>query len=366
MDDSLRTSRNRISQVLRHASGIICQRWGREAEQAGLDSGWIESFIASMPDCLTRIANRVDQLDDETQRVAGLEHPADLLTLHRTLSRIAIEECASQLGRPLDTNETIVLTEALASWLGDAMEAHAADLKGQLDAASQSQSKYLSFLSHDLRGGLNGVFLMVEVLRRELADRPDLAETMDDLELMRRSLLETVATMDRFLYAERFRKGKVRVKPGPVSLKTIVNEIVSRFAHQAREEGIELTGEIPERGEVHSDRELLLLTLHSLVANAIKFAGKGHVFVRAQKEEQGWAIAVSDEGPGIASEQLATIRAALESPAPDQPGPGLGLSLASQSAKLVGARLEVESQEEKGATFVLHVPTVTGSTEPRP
>jgi len=49
-------------------------------------------------------------------------------------------------------------------------------LTSQLRTATEAQSKYLSFLSHDLRGGLNGVFLMIEVLKRELAGEERLAE----------------------------------------------------------------------------------------------------------------------------------------------------------------------------------------------
>ena len=36
----------------------------------------------------------------------------------------------------------------------------------ELQSVVEAQTKYLSFLSHDLRGGLNGVLLMIEVLRR--------------------------------------------------------------------------------------------------------------------------------------------------------------------------------------------------------
>ena len=61
----------------------------------------------------------------------------------------------------------------------------------QLRAANEAQSKYLSFLSHDLRGGLNGVFLMIEVLRRELVKEPKFKESLEDLEMMRRSICET-------------------------------------------------------------------------------------------------------------------------------------------------------------------------------
>ena len=58
-----------------------------------------------------------------------------------------------------------------------------------IKAATEAQSKYLSFLSHDLRGGLNGVFLMIEVLKRELVKDPKFAESVDDLEVMRRAFL---------------------------------------------------------------------------------------------------------------------------------------------------------------------------------
>ena len=124
---------------------------------------------------------------------------------------------------------------------------------GQLKNATEAQSKYLSFLSHDLRGGLNGIFLMIEVLKRELGGHPQHGETIDDLDVMRRQLLETVATMDRFLYAERFRKGKVKLKPGPVRLDTLLGEVSAQFNYQAREKGIELKVSVPAASSVVSD-----------------------------------------------------------------------------------------------------------------
>src|SRR5213082_3287067 len=93
----------------------------------------------------------------------------------------------------------------------------------------EAQTKYLSFLSHDLRGGLNGVLLMIEVLRRDLAAEPKFAESLEDLDVMRRSILETVQTMDRFLHAERFRKGKVQVKPSEIDLKRFINDMVNQM-----------------------------------------------------------------------------------------------------------------------------------------
>src|SRR5205085_12206087 len=101
--------------------------------------------------------------------------------------------------------------------------------KAELQAFADAQSKYLSFLSHDLRGGLNGVLLMIEVLRRDLVSEPKFAESLDDLDVMRRSILENVSTMDRFLHAERFRKGKVQVRPAQIDVKRLVNEVATHF-----------------------------------------------------------------------------------------------------------------------------------------
>jgi signal transduction histidine kinase len=90
----------------------------------------------------------------------------------------------------------------------------------------------MSFLSHDLRGGLNGVLLMIEVLRRDLSQQAQFASSVEDLDLMRRSILETVGTMDRFLHAERFRQGKVQVRPAPIDLAALAQEVTGQFAYQ--------------------------------------------------------------------------------------------------------------------------------------
>jgi signal transduction histidine kinase len=205
---------------------------------------------------------------------------------------------------------------------------------------------------------LNGIFLMVEVLRRELAGRAELAETLEDLEVMRRSILETVGTMDRFLYAERFRKRKVKVRPAPMSLRTLLVEIGSRFTYAARDQEIELKIDIAERADIVNDRELLALALHGLVANAVRNTKQGSVVLSAKPLEsgEGWRVEVIDSGSGIAPELLEQICAGFRNPALGMPGTGLGLSLASQACRVIGAMLGAESRVGEGSRFWIEVP----------
>ena len=124
---------------------------------------------------------------------------------------MATQLLAQHLGRPLSADEQVALNAAIDLTVRRSAGAFVEHQTSQLRQATKAQSKYLSFLSHDLRGELNGVFLMIEVLRRELANEERFAESLEDLDLMRRSIHQTIATMDRFLHAERtFAKAKSR------------------------------------------------------------------------------------------------------------------------------------------------------------
>jgi signal transduction histidine kinase len=111
--------------------------------------------------------------------------------------------------------------------------------------------------------------------------------------------------------------------------------------------------------EVASDPELITLVVQNFIGNAIKYSNKGTVRIRGmcQKGSSKCQISVSDEGPGIAYEHLGRIFEAFQrGDAHGQPGVGLGLAIASQAAKLLGAEVRVESIIGVGSTFTLILP----------
>jgi signal transduction histidine kinase len=71
--------------------------------------------------------------------------------------------------------------------------------------------------------------------------------------------------------------------------------------------------------------------------------------------EESLAIAVQDQGPGIASEALPSLVARF-SAGPNSTGVGLGLYLANQIAIAHGGKLSVESRPAEGARFQLTLP----------
>ncbi len=281
----------------------------------------------------------------------------ELLVEYQMLRPIVVEEIMQQLRRRPDAAEVVALNAGLDVAARRAAVQFVEHQNKQLVAATEAQSKYLSFLSHDLRGGLNGVFLMIEVIKRELVREPRFAESIEDLDVIRRQIFETVGTMDRFLHAERFRKGKVQVRPGPINLKNLISEISAQFAYQAKDKGIELRSDADGAGDVRSDKELLTLILQNLVANGIKYTSEGEVRLTAGVDGDGWRLGVSDDGPGIDESKLSELFAPfVRGETYGQPGVGLGLSIARQAAEVLGAKLWAESKPGTGSKFYLRLP----------
>jgi signal transduction histidine kinase len=283
----------------------------------------------------------------------------ELMIEYGLLRPILTGHAARHLDRPLTVEEIQGLNMAVDVSCRRGVITYVNAQKSELHALVDAQTKYLSFLSHDLRGGLNGVLLMIEVLRRDLRDEPKFSRSLDDLDVMRRSILETVGTMDRFLHAERFRKGKVQIKPAPVNLRSLANEVAGQFAYQAKDKELEIRSEVADGLRVVSDKELLSMILQNLVGNAVKYSKRGVVEIRCGPDgpDKAARISVIDHGPGIAPEKLSQMfQPFSRGETHGQSGTGLGLSIARQAADILGARLWAESEIGKGSKFHLDLP----------
>jgi signal transduction histidine kinase len=280
----------------------------------------------------------------------------ELLVEYALLRPIVLDEVASYLGRDLTLEEAASLNMGLDTAVRKGVTRFTAYQQQQLKLVAEAQSKYLSFLSHDLRGGLNGVLLMVEVLKRELAGEQKFSESIQDLDSMRRSILDTVATMDRFLRAERFRQGKVEARNSTVSLPAFLRDLIANFNYQAKAKGVELIAEISAPVTAITDKDLLMLILQNLLSNAVKYTPHGSIRIALKTSASKVEISVADQGPGISPERSVNLfEPFVRGETHGQDGVGLGLSIAKQAADLIGARLFVHSVMGKGTTFTLEL-----------
>jgi signal transduction histidine kinase len=117
---------------------------------------------------------------------------------------------------------------------------------------------------------------------------------------------------------------------------------------------------------LHGDEDLIRRLLVNLLDNAVRHAPRGStVRIELAPTSAGYAIAISDEGPGIAPEQQARIferfyRAQVpRERGPSDGGAGLGLALARWIANVHGGEVVLTRSSGSGTTFTVTLPART-------
>lgn len=378
----------RIAAALRARKGTVLRRWENAVKKVlpHADSLTLNQLRDHLPQILDQTvdtlaachASPLMELVEITRSHGTMRfhqqfNVRELIVEYRVLRRVLIEEINKGLGGKMKVNQVIVLNMGIDTALQHGVMAFINHQKEQLRAAGEVQSRYLSYLSHDLRNNLNGCTLMLEVLRQRLEGLDGFAEDVQDITSVQRSVAETIAGMDRILQAERLRRESIHPKVSHVDLHALSHDLARQALRQAEHKGLKVKVDVPAGAAVDSDRELITLVLQNLIGNAVKYSERGTVTVAATKRADpvwdGWELSVSDQGPGIpAHYRDRMFEAFSRGETHGQPGVGLGLAIASQAARLVGGRLSFESEVGSGSTFRFSLPGMRpgGETPPAP
>jgi hypothetical protein len=120
---------------------------------------------------------------------------------------------------------------------------------------------------------------------------------------------------------------------------------------------------------IKTDNEKVYGILTNLVKNAIKFTYEGSIELGYEKKGEFLEFFVKDTGIGIPKKQYQLIferfRQGSESHNRGYEGSGLGLSIAKSYVEMLGGKIWVESEEEKGSTFYFTIPYNAVSEEKR-
>lgn len=363
-----------VAAVLRDHADLILDRWAAEVRSMlpAADELTMKQLRDDLPELLDHITNRLAQADLGSQESLDKASPKhgkvrfdqnykleELLVEYQVLRKVLLEHLADSFKRSLTIDEVMAINDAVDTAVRLSSLAFAGKLSHQLASGAEDHAKYLSFLSHDLRGGLNGVLLMIEVLHRDLRGHTEFAQSLEDLDMMKRSILDTVSTMDRFLHAEKLRKGMFRLNPAPLILADFSRQLIAQHQSVINSKSLKVAIEVPADLSVVTDRELLKMVTQNLLGNAIKFTEQGTIRIAAASQPNGQIrFSITDQGPGLKQSQRETLFQQFASgPTSTKQGTGLGLYIAYQSSLLLKADLGLlPDTPGAGATFFVDLP----------
>jgi two-component system, OmpR family, sensor kinase len=229
----------------------------------------------------------------------------------------------------------------------------------RLENLFTSQQRFLADVSHELRTPLTVIKGNADLIRKIGADDESLDSIKDEADRLTRLV------GDLLLLAQA-ESGKLPLNLRPVELDLLLTDVFQQMGVLAREKSILLRLTDIDQALVNGDRDRLKQVFINLMSNAIEYTPKGgEVFVSLSKSDEMARVVVRDTGTGISAKDLPRIfdrfyRGEKSRTRSKTSGFGLGLSIAYWIVDHHGGRIEIDSHEGQGTTFVVFLPLLEG------
>lgn len=225
-----------------------------------------------------------------------------------------------------------------------------------VEQASMAKSRFLAAASHDLRQPLGALTLFLDILSQEQELSGKAKDILDHAQQASASLN---GLLNSLLDISRFDAHAVKPIFCPVSIRNLFESLRKEFGPLAEQQGLILRF-APCSLAAESDPVLLDQILRNLISNALRYTPAGRILVGCRRRGDMLSIEIHDTGIGIAEEHLGKIFDEfyqVNNHARDrQKGLGLGLSIVSRAARLLGHSVAVRSTPGKGSCFSVAVP----------
>ncbi|MEW6984337.1 ATP-binding protein [Colwelliaceae bacterium 6471] len=233
--------------------------------------------------------------------------------------------------------------------------------RNNAEASERMKARFLANMSHEIRTPLNGVHGLLKMI----ASEPLSANQKAWLANANKSANLLLSVVNDILDFSKVEEGKVAIENIAHDLTETIAAIESTGNTLIKEKSLQF--EVKNQLS-HSywlcDPARLSQILINLVSNAIKFTSAGKVtFVVTEKNtDQGdfLLFSINDTGIGIAPEKMDKLFNSFEqadvSTTRKFGGTGLGLAISKRLANLMDGDITVNSELNKGSTFILTLP----------
>ncbi len=223
------------------------------------------------------------------------------------------------------------------------------------------KSKFVSNVTHELRTPIVAMQKAISILQTHAAG--SLTENQANfVDIVSRNLAHLNRLVEDLLDIAKIDSGKMRIKAVPGRLDKAIHDACDMLDTWARSKNIQIIRNLDRNfPDIAFDAGKIVQVMNNLIGNAIKFTPSGgKITVQSSFSPDGRfvQVSVSDNGIGIAKENISKLFGRFQQFGDQQGigGTGLGLSISKEIVERHGGQISAESHEGKGATLTFTLP----------
>ena len=235
------------------------------------------------------------------------------------------------------------------------------EAKVKAEEINKLKSSFLANMSHELRTPLVGILGFAELLRDNISEK-EYSEMASRIHKSGKRLLDT---LNSILDLSRIEANKLELKLDNINVCRVVRENLMQFEALAATKNLYLKADLVDDEIIsYLDEKILHQILNNLINNAIKYTQEGGITIEVRKgvidNSKNVFIKIKDTGMGIPPESISKIfeefRQVSEGLDRKFDGTGLGLTLTKKFVEVLGGKIQVESEVDKGSIFTISFP----------
>jgi PAS domain S-box-containing protein len=230
--------------------------------------------------------------------------------------------------------------------------------KQKAEESDKLKTSFLANMSHEIRTPLNGIIGFAGLLKRQNLDKEKQEKYA---EIIHSSSHQLLAIINDIIDISKIEAGQMVVYQEAINISHIITELNYIYKSLAEKKNIEFRiCPMEDILEISSDEVKLKQILNNLLNNALKFTHKGFIELGYKKQDHEAIFWVRDTGIGIPDdfkriifERFRQVEIASNK---KYGGTGLGLSISKALVQMLGGRIWLDSEVDKGTTFYFTIP----------
>lgn len=232
--------------------------------------------------------------------------------------------------------------------------------KNELNELLANRDRLFSIIAHDLRNPFNSILLNIELMDIELK-KQNFSRINNGLTRLSKTARLTYELLEKLLLWAENQNGNISFVKLVLLLYNEIENVVALVNGQAQSKSISIKTSIQENIRIYADKDMLQIILRNLIQNAIKFTPEGgEVQITAENKNNFVEIKIKDNGIGMDEKMTKLIfnfdKLKIRNGTSGEPGSGLGLVLVKQFVEKNDGKILVETEPNKGTTFIILLP----------